>query len=80
MAIARNEPIKLSLDGLIGSQYDRIIYTYMCQNGLETTYCLLSELYKYRHLVEPCEREEQVGPVRGRPHPNMLRRYNDVYE
>jgi len=49
-----------SLDGLLGSPHDRILYTYMCQQDLEACYMFLSEIYKYK-ACSPEKQYEQVS-------------------
>ncbi|OQR80905.1 hypothetical protein ACHHYP_17055 [Achlya hypogyna] len=54
------EDLHLSLDGLLGSPHDRILYMYLCQAGLEAMYNLIAEIYKYTRLRDEAQRQEQA--------------------
>ncbi|KAF0689421.1 Aste57867_19127 [Aphanomyces stellatus] len=54
------DEIFLKIDGLIGSAHDRILYTYMNQQGLEVVYSLLAEIHKYTKLATRQKRQEHA--------------------
>ncbi|ETV68845.1 hypothetical protein, variant 2 [Aphanomyces astaci] len=49
--------VYLVLDGLIGTTHDRILYTYMYQQGWEPLYSILAEIHKYTTLPTRTERQ-----------------------
>ncbi|OQR96790.1 mutS protein-like 4, partial [Thraustotheca clavata] len=54
------EELHLSLDVLLGSVHDRILYMFMSQHGLEAAYNLLSEIFKYSKLQDLTQRQAQA--------------------
>ncbi|KDO34637.1 hypothetical protein SPRG_00699 [Saprolegnia parasitica CBS 223.65] len=54
------EDLHLSLDALLGSPHDRILYMYLCQHGLEAVYNVIADIYKYKRQPDAAKRQEQA--------------------
>ncbi|KDO18033.1 hypothetical protein SPRG_16588, partial [Saprolegnia parasitica CBS 223.65] len=54
------EDLHLSLDALLGSPHDRILYMYLCQHGLEAVYNFIADIYKYKRQPDAAKRQEQA--------------------
>ncbi|RHZ22913.1 hypothetical protein DYB31_005086 [Aphanomyces astaci] len=57
MSMTTKDGVYLVLDGLIGTTHDRILYTYMYQQGWEPLYSILAEIHKYTTLPTRTERQ-----------------------
>ncbi|KAF0703255.1 hypothetical protein AaE_015467, partial [Aphanomyces astaci] len=57
MSMTTKDEVYLVLDGLIGTTHDRILYTYMYQQGWEPLYSILAEIHKYTTLPTRTERQ-----------------------
>ncbi|ETV91925.1 hypothetical protein H310_13712 [Aphanomyces invadans] len=55
--MATKDAVYIVLDGLIGTTHDRILYTYINQQGWEPVYSILADIQKYTTLPDRATRQ-----------------------
>ncbi|KAF0725400.1 hypothetical protein Ae201684P_013611 [Aphanomyces euteiches] len=56
----RKADVVVVVDGLVGSAHDRILYTYLNQQGQEAIYSILADIHKYTKLDTRSKRQAQA--------------------